>query len=110
YHLSPEQLSLAFGDWSNYQDRNHLHDWLLSDTQVKTNHSDIDLASRQRLLDAIDDTQIKRQRGAHRVEECRRHLRDAELLRRDFTNVRAEPVARRAEDIRRDLADALIQL
>ncbi len=110
YQLSAEQLSLAFGDWCNCQDHNHLHDWLLSDAQVQTVHTGIDQAARQRLLDAIDDVQNKRERAARHAEDCRRQLREAELQQRDLISRRTEPLGRRSEDIRRDLDDALLQL
>lgn len=110
YQLSEEQLSLAFGDWCNCQDHNHLHDWLLSDSQVKTSHTGTDQAARQRLLDAIDEAQSKRERATLHAEDCRRQLRDAEDQRRNFANRRTSPLGRRVEEIRRDLEDALLQL
>lgn len=110
YQLSEEQLSLAFGDWCNCQDHHHLHDWLLSDSQVKTSHTGTDQAARQRVLDAIDDAQIKRERATHHAEDCRRQLHDAEDQRRSFANRRASSLGRRAEEIRRELDDAHLQL
>ncbi len=110
YQLSAEQLSLAFGDWCDCQDHEHLHDWLLGDSQVKTPHSGTDQVARQRLLDAIDDNHSQRERASQHAEDCRRQLRDAALQRREFAGRRAQPVGRRAEEIRRELDALLLQI
>ncbi|MEZ6150724.1 MAG: DUF4332 domain-containing protein [Pirellulaceae bacterium] len=114
YQLSAEQLSLAFGDWCNCHDHNHLHDWLLSEADIKTSHTGADPLARQRLLEKISGIELQRKQVTLHCEGCRRQLRDAELHRVDLVDRRADrhlaPRGRMVDEIQRELHDVLAQL
>ncbi|MEZ6079083.1 MAG: hypothetical protein R3C56_26440 [Pirellulaceae bacterium] len=56
-------MSLAFGDWCNCHDHNHLHDWLLSEADIKTSHTGADPLARQRLLEKISGIELQRNKS-----------------------------------------------
>ncbi|MCA9182184.1 MAG: hypothetical protein KDA51_12050, partial [Planctomycetales bacterium] len=110
YQLSAEQLSLAFGDWCNCHDHNHLHDWLLSEADIKTSHIGADPLARQRLLEKISGVELQRKQVNVHCEVCRRQLRDAEQHRVDLVDRHMPPRGRMADEIQRELHDVLAQL
>ncbi|MCA9132930.1 MAG: DUF4332 domain-containing protein, partial [Planctomycetales bacterium] len=103
YHLTGDQLALAFGDWCGCQDHRHLHAWLLEEQQVSTPRVGADPVARQRLLEQIEAVEGRRQASGLRAEECRRQLRDAELGRRAVSYRPLPPLARSLADVQSDL-------
>ncbi len=103
YQLSNEQLSLAFGNWCDCHDHNHLQDWLLNDSEVKTARVGHDPLVRQRLQDRIEAIEVERKAAEIRAENCKRQLRDAELYRRGFVERFVETRGRSLADIHRDM-------
>ncbi len=114
YQLSAEQLSLAFGDWCDCHEHGHIHDWLLNESDVKTSHVGADPLARQRLLERIAATELKREQANLHCEDCRRQLRDAELYRAGLVDRRSDrnavPRGRPVGDIQRELHDVLAQI
>lgn len=107
YHLSSEQLSLAFGNWCDCHDHNHLQDWLLNDCEVKTSQVGHDPLARRRLLERLEAIAAERQTAEVRADHCKRQMRDTELQRHGLVNRGWEPAhepgGRLVADIQSDL-------
>ncbi len=110
YQLSTEQLSLAFGDWCDCRDHNHLHDWLLSESEVKTSHMGGDPLARQRLLEKTESLELQRKQAILHAEDCRRQLRDAELNRVALVDRRTATRVRAADEVQREMTGVMAQL
>ncbi|MEZ6138212.1 MAG: DUF4332 domain-containing protein [Pirellulaceae bacterium] len=82
-HISVEQLTLAFGEWCQCHDHPHLHDWLMNADSPTRATRYADSAARQDVIDELERLTSRRKQINLQAEECRRQLRDAELLRRD---------------------------
>ncbi len=102
YHLSSEQLSLAFGNWCDCHDHHHLRDWLLTDQQVQLPQVGVDPLVRTRLIDSVAAIEALRKAARLHAEDCRHQLRDAELQRRGLADRRVEPQGRSQAEIQRE--------
>ncbi len=103
YQLTNDQLSLAFGNWCDCLDHNHLQDWLLNEAEVKTPRVGHDPLPRHRLLERIEAIEAQRKVAQVRAENCKRQLREAELVRRSFVERVVETHGRLPAEIERDL-------
>ncbi len=110
YQLSADQLSLAFGNWCDCQDHQHLHDWLLNDCEVKTPQVAGDPLVRQRLLEAAAAIEEQRKQANLHVEDCRRQLRDAELRRLDVVDRQPSYRGPNVDHLQRALDGTLAEL
>lgn len=78
YHLTSDQLTLAFGQWCQCNDHQHLYEWLLKD-EVDNQPRQLERPqSRMQLLDTLARLESQRKEASLRAEECRRQLREAE--------------------------------
>ncbi len=82
HHLSIEQLTLSFGQWCQCHDHLGLHDWLMRDEQI-TQTTDHEIAAKPHLLNELQRLEEQRKQVSVRCEECRRQLRDNDLVRRN---------------------------
>lgn len=103
YQLTSEQLSMAFGNWCDCLDHNHLQDWLLNEAEVQTLRVGHDPLARHRLLERIEAIEAQRKVAQVRAENCKRQLREAELVRRGFVERVVETHGRLPTEIERDL-------
>lgn len=81
-HLSMEQLTLSFGQWCQCHDHIGLQDWLLREDQAATLSSQSTAPSKPYLLDDLQRLENQRKQVSLRCEECRRQLRDNDMVRR----------------------------
>ncbi len=113
YHLSMDQLTLAFGQWCDCSDHPNLQDWLLRDEQTRsTTTTGTDPEARQRLLADIESLKRTRQQAELRADDCKRQLQESSAHYRSLvarTGSRGvdnqDAVRRELEQINADLAE-----
>ncbi|QDV22977.1 DUF4332 domain-containing protein [Aureliella helgolandensis] len=111
YHLSVDQLTLAFGEWCQCQDHPHLQDWLLSDESGKASACGVGTqTTRHGIAEQIASITSRRKQAMLRVEDCRRQLRDADIYRQQARGVQHEVMGRREVDLLRELDQQAAQL
>jgi hypothetical protein len=103
HHLTPEQLTLAFGDWCQCVDHPHLQDWLLSEKSTEIARPATEIEKRRLLLESIESLEGRRHALLMRIENCRRQLRDMDHARTSLVDFQQSPRGRRAEEIELEL-------
>jgi hypothetical protein len=103
YRLTGEQMALAFGNWCQCQDHQHLRHWLLQEPAPQALQSTVDPATRSRLVEKIAELEARHHAASQHAEDCRRQLLTLEVERSKANSRPPVAPSRLTSEVRREL-------
>ena len=110
YHLSMDQLTLAFGDWCECHDHPHLSQWLLNEAPGAHSHNAADQSAHEFYSDELRLWEQRRAALINRITELQSQLKELESQIATRRHPEPAKVLRSEADIARELDKVIADL